>query len=95
MLRIFLLKIATIKAIIEDSILGLFSKSKFPSLSRKIPGNIIAGKTADGTKVNNCFIFGLILLTSKKDKGKNFKKKFKIPEITIPNQIIFQLPFFF
>ena len=35
-----------IKAIIEASILGLFSISNVPFPSIKIPGNIIAGKTA-------------------------------------------------
>ena len=46
---IFLLKIPTITAIIEAKILGLFSNCKNPELSKKIAGNIIAGKIADGT----------------------------------------------
>ena len=36
-------------AIIAAIIFGLFSKWKSPELSRKIAGNIIAGKIADGT----------------------------------------------
>ena len=46
---IFLLKVPTITAIIEAKILGLFSNCKNPELSKKIAGNIIAGKIADGT----------------------------------------------
>ena len=34
---------------IAANILGLFSKSKEPELSKNIGGNIIAGKIADGT----------------------------------------------
>jgi len=45
----FLLKYPTIIANIEANILGLFSKSKEPVLSKKIGGKIIAGKIADGT----------------------------------------------
>ena len=47
--RIFLLKIPIITATIEAYIFGLFSISIIPFVSKKIPGNIIAGNTADGT----------------------------------------------
>ncbi len=36
-------------ATIDAKILGLSSKWKDPELSKKIAGNIIAGKIADGT----------------------------------------------
>ena len=48
----FLLKVPTIIAIIEAKILGLFSNCKNPDSSKKIAGNIIAGKIAEGTKDN-------------------------------------------
>ena len=47
---IFLLKYPMIIANIAANILGLFSKSKKPSLSKNIGGKIIAGKIAAGTK---------------------------------------------
>jgi hypothetical protein len=46
---IFLLNTPTIIAITDAIILGLFSKFNPPSVSKKIPGKIIAGKIADGT----------------------------------------------
>jgi len=46
---IFLLIKPAIIAMIEAKILGLFSRSSKPLLSKNIAGNIIAGKTADGT----------------------------------------------
>ena len=49
---IFLLKYPIIIANIEAIILGLFSKSKKPSVSKNIGGKIIAGKIAAGTKDN-------------------------------------------
>ena len=51
----FLLKYPIIIANIAASILGLFSKSKEPSVSKKIGGKIIAGKIAAGTKDNIFF----------------------------------------
>jgi|TARA_B110000495_G_C22860168_1_gene501570 hypothetical protein len=47
---IFLLKYPIIIANIAANILGLFSKSKEPSLFKNIGGKIIAGKIAAGTK---------------------------------------------
>ena len=44
-----LLKIPTIVAIIAAKILGLLSNCIVPALSKKIAGNIIAGKIAEGT----------------------------------------------
>ena len=44
-----LLKIPTQVAIIAARILGFSVKSNEPELSKKIAGNIIAGKIADGT----------------------------------------------
>ena len=52
---ILLLKYPIIIAIIAANILGLFSKSKEPELSKNIGGKIIAGKIAAGTKVNIFF----------------------------------------
>ena len=46
---IFLLSTPTAVAIIAAKILGLPVNSNDPELSRKIAGNIIAGKIADGT----------------------------------------------
>jgi hypothetical protein len=45
----FLLRKPTSMANIAANILGLFSKSKEPELSKNIGGKIIAGKIADGT----------------------------------------------
>ena len=45
----FLLSTPTAVAIIAAKILGLSVNSNDPELSRKIAGNIIAGKIADGT----------------------------------------------
>ena len=47
--RILLLNIPTITAIIDAKILGLSSKRNDPELSKKIAGNITAGKIAEGT----------------------------------------------
>ena len=47
--KIFLLKYPTIIANVAASIFGLFSKSKYPELSKNIGGKIIAGKMAEGT----------------------------------------------
>ena len=47
--KIFLLKIPTIIAMIAAKIFGLFSICNSPELSRKIAGNMIAGKIAEGT----------------------------------------------
>jgi|TARA_B100001093_G_scaffold429814_1_gene425225 hypothetical protein len=46
---IFLLKIPTPIAIIAAKILGFSSNWIDPKLSKKIAGNIIAGKIAEGT----------------------------------------------
>jgi hypothetical protein len=59
---IFLLKKPTIIANIAAIILGLFSKSKEPELSKKIGGKIIAGKIAAGTYDN--IFFDLLLKIS-------------------------------
>ena len=40
-------------------ILGLLSKSKLPVSSKKIGGNIIAGKIAAGTKLRIFFVLSL------------------------------------
>jgi hypothetical protein len=64
---IFLLKKPTIIANIAAIILGLFSKSKEPELSKKIGGKIIAGKIAAGTYDNIFFVLLLkISFLSKK-----------------------------
>jgi hypothetical protein len=64
---IFLLKKPTIIANIAAIILGLFSKSKDPELSKKIGGKIIAGKIAAGTYDNIFFVLLLkISFSSKK-----------------------------
>ena len=47
--KIFLLKIPTTIAIIAAIIFGLFSIWNSPELSKKIAGNMIAGKIAEGT----------------------------------------------
>ena len=47
--KIFLLNIPITTATIEAYIFGLFSISIIPFVSKKIPGKIIAGNTADGT----------------------------------------------
>jgi len=51
-----LLKYPTIIANIAAKILGLFSRSKEPVLSKKIGGKIIAGKIADGTYDKTFFV---------------------------------------
>ena len=56
---IFLLNIPTNTAIIEAKIFGLFSNCNNPELSKKIAGNIIAGKIADGTKDKTSLILSL------------------------------------
>jgi len=52
---------------IAAKILGLFSKSIEPSLSKKIGGKIIAGKIAAGTKDNIFFalLFNMSFLSKK------------------------------
>ena len=47
--KILLLNMPTITAIIDAKILGLSSNRNDPVLSKKIAGNIIAGKIAEGT----------------------------------------------
>ena len=47
--NILLLKIPTQVAMIAAKILGISVSSSEPELSKKIAGNIIAGKIADGT----------------------------------------------
>ena len=47
--KMLLLKIPTNIAIIAAKILGLSSSCIVPKLSKKIAGNIIAGKIAEGT----------------------------------------------
>tara|TARA_B110000881_G_scaffold214028_1_gene225835 strand:- start:783 stop:1016 length:234 start_codon:yes stop_codon:yes gene_type:complete len=63
----FLLKYPIIIASIAASILGLFFRSKEPSLSKNIGGKIIAGKIAAGTKDNIFFAlaFSMSFLSKK------------------------------
>ena len=56
---IFLLRYPAIIANIAANILGLFSKSREPLLSKSIGGKIIAGKIAAGTKDKIFFVFSL------------------------------------
>ena len=54
------LLITPIKIATNDAkILGLFSKINNPEVSKKIAGNIIAGKIADGTKDKMSLILSL------------------------------------
>ena len=65
----FLLKYPIIIANNAANILGLFSKSKDPVLSKNIGGKIIAGKIAAGTKDKIFFVFLL------KEDILNYKMK--------------------
>ena len=55
----FLLNIPISTAIIEAKIFGLFSNCNNPDSSKKIAGNIIAGKIADGTYDKTSLILSL------------------------------------
>tara|TARA_B100000767_G_C19725627_1_gene519340 strand:+ start:819 stop:1088 length:270 start_codon:yes stop_codon:yes gene_type:complete len=84
----FLLKKPTIIANIAAIILGLFSKSNDPALSKNIGGKIIAGKIAAGTKESIFFVLSLKISLLSKKIIENLVKKVIIPEKTISDQCI-------
>ena len=89
---IFLLRYPTIIANIAANILGLFSKSREPVLSKSIGGKIIAGKIAAGTKDKIFFVFSLKTSFLSKKIIENLVKKVITPQYIISDQcIIFSL----
>ena len=77
---IFLLIYPTIIANIAANILGLFSKSREPVLSKSIGGKIIAGKIAAGTKDKIFFVFSLKTSFLSKKIIENLVKKVITPQ---------------
>ena len=76
----FLVKYPIIIANNAASILGLFSKSKDPVLSKNIGGKIIAGKIAAGTKDKIFFVFLLKTSFFSKKIIENLVKKVITPQ---------------
>jgi hypothetical protein len=70
----FLLKQPTSIANIAANILGLFSKSKEPELSKNIGGKIIAGKIADGTNDKTFLTLSLKISSLSKNIIENLVK---------------------
>ena len=84
--RILLLNIPTITAIIDAKILGLSSKRNDPELSKKIAGNIIAGKIADGTYDKTSLILSLNISFLRRAIIENLVKKVINPQYIIKAQ---------
>ena len=84
--RILLLNIPTITAIIDAKILGLSSKRNDPELSKKIAGNIIAGKIADGTYDKTSLILSLNISFLRRAIIENLVRKVINPQYIIKAQ---------
>jgi hypothetical protein len=78
--KIFLLKTPIHIAIIVAKILGLFSSCIEPKLSKKIAGNIIAGKIADGTYDKTSLILSLNISFLRRAIIENLVKKVITPQ---------------
>ncbi len=85
---IFLLTIPINIAIIDAIIFGLFSNWKSPELSKKIAGNIIAGKIAEGTKERISLILSLNISFFNNDIIENLVKKVIKPQYIINSQLL-------
>ena len=92
--KMLLLKIPTNIAIIAAKILGLSSISMEPMLSKKIAGNIIAGKIAEGTYDKTSLILSLNISFLSNAIIENLVKKVINPQYIIKAQslIIFHHP---
>ena len=75
-----LLKIPTQVAIIAAKILGLSVNSNEPELSRKIAGNIIAGKIDEGTYDKTSLILSLNISFLRRAIIENLVKKVINPQ---------------
>ena len=75
-----LLKIPTQVAIVAAKILGFSVKSNEPELSKKIAGNIIAGKIAEGTYDKTSLILSLNISFFKSAIIENLVKKVINPQ---------------
>ena len=76
-------------AIIAPNILGSFNSINAPYSFKKIDGNIIAGKTAEGTQANTDLILSFNMSLFTKAIMVILVKQVKVPAIKIDNQVIF------
>ena len=78
--KMLLLKIPTNIAIIAAKILGLSSSCIVPKLSKKIAGNMIAGKIAEGTNDKISLILSLNISFLRSAIMENLVKKVISPQ---------------